>query len=194
MGKPDPGHSSKSSPAESKIFVVLMGTFGVALVGSLDFLTGHTINLSFFYTVPIVYASWKGGWRLGIPIATASGIVAMLADLWMDKVTAHQIFSYWNAANRISFFALVVFMVDKIQSLYSRQVRLGDELSASLSEIRRLSGMLPICSWCKKIRGDSGYWQQVEEYVTAHSEAEFTHGICPECDSKVRHAIQTTDP
>jgi PAS domain S-box-containing protein len=55
----------------------------------------------------------------------------------------------------------------------------------ALSRIRILTGMLPICCVCKKIRDDEGYWNQVEAYITAHSEAEFTHSICPECAAKM---------
>lgn len=50
-----------------------------------------------------------------------------------------------------------------------------------LSEIKTLRGILPICANCKKIRDDKGYWNQIESYISAHSEAEFSHGICPEC-------------
>ncbi len=59
--------------------------------------------------------------------------------------------------------------------------RLINELQTSLSEIRQLSGLLPICSSCKNIRDDNGYWNQIELYIRDHSEAEFSHGICPEC-------------
>jgi len=52
-------------------------------------------------------------------------------------------------------------------------------------EIKRLRGMLPICSSCKKIRDDKGYWNQIESYISAHSEAEFSHGICPDCFKKL---------
>ena len=48
-------------------------------------------------------------------------------------------------------------------------------------EVRTLTGLLPICAHCKKIRDDHGYWTQLEQYLRAHSQAEFTHGICPEC-------------
>ncbi|MBW6486369.1 MAG: hypothetical protein K0B01_09495 [Syntrophobacterales bacterium] len=47
-----------------------------------------------------------------------------------------------------------------------------------------MSGMLPICSYCKKIRDDKGYWNQLEAYIHDHSEAQFSHGICPECARK----------
>jgi len=59
------------------------------------------------------------------------------------------------------------------------------ELQKALSEIKQLSGLLPICSSCKKIRTDEGYWQQIEVYIRDHSAAEFSHGICPECAKKL---------
>ena len=62
--------------------------------------------------------------------------------------------------------------------------QLIDELQAALSKVKQLSGMLPICSHCKKIRDDKGYWKQIEAYVHSHSEAEFSHSICPICAKK----------
>lgn len=55
------------------------------------------------------------------------------------------------------------------------------ELQAAHSQVKMLSGLLPICASCKKIRDDSGSWLQIETYIRSHSEAEFTHGICPDC-------------
>ena len=54
-------------------------------------------------------------------------------------------------------------------------------LQAALAEVRTLSGLLPICAHCKKIREDDGYWTQIESYIRDHSRADFTHGICPDC-------------
>ncbi|MBM4341671.1 MAG: response regulator transcription factor [Deltaproteobacteria bacterium] len=59
------------------------------------------------------------------------------------------------------------------------------ELQRALTEIKTLRGIVPICASCKKIRDDAGFWQQVEVYVRDHSEAEFSHGICPECMKKL---------
>ncbi len=59
--------------------------------------------------------------------------------------------------------------------------RLNTELQQALAEIKTLRGVIPICANCKKIRSDTGYWQQVEVYIKQHSNAEFTHGICPGC-------------
>jgi hypothetical protein len=60
-----------------------------------------------------------------------------------------------------------------------------DMLQKALAEIKTLRGIVPICSSCKKIRNDKGYWQQVEVYVSANSEAEFSHGICPDCITRL---------
>jgi PAS domain-containing protein len=59
------------------------------------------------------------------------------------------------------------------------------ELQSALAQVRKLSGLLPICASCKKIRDDKGYWQQIEAYIRDHSEAHFSHGICPECAKKL---------
>jgi hypothetical protein len=59
------------------------------------------------------------------------------------------------------------------------------KLQTTLEEIKTLRGMLPICSSCKKIRDDEGYWQHIEEYIMQHSEADFTHGICEDCVKKL---------
>ena len=58
------------------------------------------------------------------------------------------------------------------------------ELSDALAQVKQLKGLLPICMFCKKIRKDENYWQQVEEYIHEHTEADFSHSICPECMAK----------
>ncbi|MCJ7492626.1 MAG: hypothetical protein MUP68_00115 [Deltaproteobacteria bacterium] len=63
--------------------------------------------------------------------------------------------------------------------------KLVGELQKALSEVKKLSGFLPICASCKKIRDDKGYWRQIEAYIRDHSEAEFSHGICPDCAKKL---------
>jgi two-component system, OmpR family, response regulator VanR len=67
----------------------------------------------------------------------------------------------------------------------TEQSRLISELQDALAQVKKLSGMLPICMACKKIRDDRGYWQQIEAYIRDRSEAQFSHGICPECARKL---------
>lgn len=66
-----------------------------------------------------------------------------------------------------------------------KQAALIGELETALSEVHTLKGFLPICSSCKKIRDDSGYWNQIETYIQSHSDAEFSHSICPDCMEKI---------
>ena len=72
------------------------------------------------------------------------------------------------------------------QALLSR----NEELQAALARVKELSGMLPICMTCKKIRDDEGYWRQLESYISEHSEALFSHCYCPECAEAALKALQ----
>ena len=63
--------------------------------------------------------------------------------------------------------------------------RLIQELKEALAKVKTLRGLIPICSSCKNIRDDRGYWNQVEAYIVAHSDAEFSHGFCPDCMKKL---------
>lgn len=72
-------------------------------------------------------------------------------------------------------------MLELQQSLIERVA----ELEAALAHVNQLQGMLPICSYCKKIRDDRNYWQQLESYITARSDAQFSHSICPDCYTSI---------
>ena len=58
------------------------------------------------------------------------------------------------------------------------------ELKKKMKEIKTLRGLIPMCAWCRKIRDDNGYWKKVEEYISEHTDAAFTHGMCEECAEK----------
>jgi len=73
----------------------------------------------------------------------------------------------------------------RVRSLRARQQDLKRRVAEEMARVRVLTGLLPVCSWCRKVRDDAGSWRQLEAYVHEHSEAEFTHGICPECLKKV---------
>jgi sigma-B regulation protein RsbU (phosphoserine phosphatase) len=69
----------------------------------------------------------------------------------------------------------------RILTLQDRLTELVAELQEALSKVKQLSGLLPICSYCKRIRGDENYWERVESYISEHTDAKFSHGICPQC-------------
>jgi HAMP domain-containing protein len=88
---------------------------------------------------------------------------------------------------------LLLKLADKESDLVSQRDLLKKqtvELEAALEKVNVLSGIIPICAWCKKIRNDSGYWDQLEHYLSEHSEADFSHGVCPECFEKQKKEIE----
>jgi len=100
--------------------------------------------------------------------------------IWAELVTS----SLRNQKAEVSFgLGMVVDITERKQAERQRE-KLISELQNALSEIKTLKGILPICSYCKKIRDDKGYWNQIESYVRDHSETEFSHGICQECAEK----------
>lgn len=69
----------------------------------------------------------------------------------------------------------------KVQDRTAEITRTNEELKHALEEVKTLSGLLPICASCKKVRDDRGYWQQIESFISEHSDAQFSHGLCPHC-------------
>lgn len=78
----------------------------------------------------------------------------------------------------------VRYAIERKRAVAERE-RLIRELQEALAKVKTLSGLIPICASCKKIRDDQGYWNQVESYVAKRSDAKFSHGICPECARKL---------
>lgn len=92
-------------------------------------------------------------------------------------------------AGRAALYSIVHDIGERRKAEEDRE-RLIRELQEALSQVRTLSGLLPICAMCKKIRDDQGYWQQIESFIHAHSQAEFTHGLCPDCARNLRAEAQ----
>jgi hypothetical protein len=106
-------------------------------------------------------------------------------SLWSEIVKSFSIpMLPWSLAFAL-FGGLSGFFYYRTRQAEEDKSMLIDQLQKSLSKIKTLSGLLPICASCKKIRDDKGYWNQIESYISDHSEAEFSHGICPECAKKL---------
>lgn len=97
-----------------------------------------------------------------------------------------------DAEGTITHFLAVKEDVTDRKRIDEERLKLLAELQQALAKVKTLSGLLPICAWCKKVRDDEGYWKQIENYVEAHSNAEFTHGICPDCAQKMQTAQPKT--
>ena len=81
--------------------------------------------------------------------------------------------------------------MDELESHVAERTR---KLQQALANVKSLSGLLPICAGCKKIRDDKGYWSQVESYIQQHSEARFSHGMCPDCSQQYFPELAEADP
>ncbi|MCP4547888.1 MAG: hypothetical protein GY835_15605 [bacterium] len=93
-------------------------------------------------------------------------------------------------------FALAIFAVRRLRESRSTQISLERQnvkLEEALVEINQLRGIIPICAECKKIRDDAGAWHQIEAYIGKHSEAKFSHGVCPECVKSLYPEFSTRD-
>ncbi len=77
---------------------------------------------------------------------------------------------------------LVVEQISRMEESYRELAKVNCELREALDEISTLRGTLPICAKCKSIRDDAGYWNRIEKYLQEHSAADFTHGLCPDCE------------
>lgn len=104
------------------------------------------------------------------------------ADGSSDYVDMTLTMIQWGRSN-----AILVTLRDITERMQAEEERekLIQELQEASVKIKTLRGLLPICASCKKIRDDKGYWQQLEAYIQSHSEAEFSHGICPDCVKKL---------
>jgi hypothetical protein len=139
-----------------------------------------------------------------IPLGVAGGvpyILIVLISLWSNKVNLPvymaivgsmlTILGFYSSptggelwkvlANR----SLALFAIWTTAILSYQRTIIHGEKEKALLEVKKLTGLLPICASCKKIRDDKGYWNQIELYIRDRSEVEFSHGICPECAKKL---------
>jgi len=91
----------------------------------------------------------------------------------------------WAFFSSLLGWALIVALaVSRIRQDLTSEQALSHDLTIALDQVRELKGLLRICAWCKKIRNDEDAWAQPEDYLSQHTHAEFTHGICPACKEK----------
>jgi K+-sensing histidine kinase KdpD len=166
----------------------------VLLFGFVDYVTGYEFGFFVFYFIPIAAAAWALGARKAYIISVLSAIVWFTADWYSNHTYSHTIYAVWNVVIRLLSFVIISYAVSKIHSLLDEERKISKELQDALSQVKTLSGLLPICAWCRKIRNDRGYWQQIEKYVEEHSDVQFSHGLCQECASKVLNEEMKEEP
>lgn len=176
------------------ILVPGLGHFAMGLyshVGPVYIMGTTAIILCFTYT----FAGLR--FKYTLPVGTFLVVCYEITEIYLMKRTMIDILFnnyFLLSINFVGVFSS--YTIDRLQGLSFVQNMLINEekqergkiiaeLREAMSKIKILSGMLPICASCKKIRNDDGYWQQIESYVKDHSTADFSHGICPACEKKL---------
>jgi hypothetical protein len=139
-----------------------------------DYFAGPFIQFPITYLIPVSLASWYSSRRWGLAFSITLPLVRLFYNiaLWMIPWTIVE--ASINCLIRITVLSLFAILID-------RAARRTRQLS---KEVNVLTGLLPICSFCKKIRDDKDLWQPIETYISKRSEASFTHSLCPECAKK----------
>lgn len=140
------------------------------LVLAADYATGPRIHFPILYLLPVALAARGTGRGLGLCLAAAMPLVRLAFHIpWGEP------WSPWEEGGNAAITALVLGGFAHLAHMNAIQTR------ALEREVRVLEGLLPICSFCKKIRDADGNWQPLERYIGERSEARFSHGVCPGC-------------
>jgi hypothetical protein len=132
----------------------------------LDLFTPRSLKFPILFVLPVALSAWFCSTRLAYVLAVLLPFGRFLIATFME-VPADVAPNIANALIRVGVLGLLAFLIAQTV----RQSR----------EIKVLRGHLPICMWCKRIRNEGGRWEKLETYIAEHSEADFSHGLCPEC-------------
>lgn len=163
-------------------FVVMLVVTGI--LGIADWVSGYELQFFVFYFLPVGFTAWTCGAGPAYALAVVSATVWFSADLFSGHPYTHSSYAFWNTGIRLASFVIVGYSMARIRVLLTTQRKIADDLQKAMSEVKTLTGLLPICANCKKIRDDSGYWHQIEVYIEDRSNAQFTHGLCQQCAAK----------
>jgi hypothetical protein len=137
----------------------------------LDYAVGPHVEFPGLFIIPVVYGAWYGGLRWGLPLCFLP-LVHVATIAWgLPSATFEAALS---AGVRIPTLVAVAWWIASV----------AESQRALTKEVELLEGLLPICSYCKKIRDDEGDWQVLEKYIQDRTAARFTHGICETCLEK----------
>lgn len=203
--------SNKRGEAIAAFFIVLMLISLIVVLNRVK---------SYYFTIRIIivlislamfYELYIGGgngfalmWLMLMPLSTVfmigfkegflwiSGIIIVVSIFIFGKIG--YVYNMDFSTRFIIIFSILTILSCCIEFLRERYLNQliseKEELKKALEQIQILKGMVPICASCKRIRDDQGFWTQIETYIKAHSEIEFSHGLCPECQAKIYPSLR----
>lgn len=157
-----------------RIVIIFTALIVSALILWADVKAGPFIRLPVLFALPVIAVSWFGGIVAGESLAIGLPLLRLFLEVNIPKPWGFED-SLINTAIHLLALSLISFLVCYVNRQRKR--------------IKILQGFFSICSHCKRIRTEEGKWEQIESYIAKHSEAEFSHGICPECREKHYGAI-----
>jgi K+-sensing histidine kinase KdpD len=167
-----------------KKYQIIIGFLLTMVIGHIDYVTGYEFRMELFYLIPISYVAWFVGRRIGVLFSVLSIATIVFSDIMAGKKYTSFAIEFWNGAIYFVFYVIVALLLKLRISLQQRQ-DLIEELDSALKQNEELSGMLPVCPSCKKIRDDQEYRQKVESYISKHTNEEFSRSLCKECAAKL---------
>ncbi len=158
---PQPGAAATAAPAHAgepeRRLVLAAGIAGTAMLGVVDWISGHELNFFLFYFITVGATAWWHGRPAAIGVAGWSAVVWAAADVLSNHQYSSPLFGVWNALVRLVAFLVIALTISRIRSLLTESRQLSDKLQVSLQHVRTLRGLLPICASCRKVRDDQGY-------------------------------------
>jgi hypothetical protein len=174
----------------SPVFIFLLALVSLALVALADALTPFELGFSAFYVLPVLIATWGLGMSRGLGFALLSACCWYCLDLTSGRLVSHGFFRAWDSFNHLLSYSLIAIITGNLKRAFLREQQLRVDRDRALQNVHELEGLLPVCAWCKKIRDDEGYWQELEAYLKPRTKASFSHGICPDCANSLHREAQ----
>ncbi|HPF99584.1 MAG TPA: DUF4118 domain-containing protein [Kiritimatiellia bacterium] len=168
---------------EQKGLILLLCTILSLTIDWVDWATGEKFELFAFYFIPVVAAAWYAGRRAGILLAFVSAAAWFQSDFLSQSAYSMPI-GAWDTLMRLTAFVALALAMSRIRDDLLHEADLNEKLTAAMAEIKQLSGILPMCTFCRKIRDADNHWISLERYISDHSDAQISHGMCPVCYRK----------
>lgn len=170
-----------------KSWTMVLAVLALGVLGTGDHFAGKHFGLTLFYLVPILLVAWRFERTTAVFTAVACALVWFVVDSSTNDYP-YLVEEAWSVGMKAGVFVAFAIVVSRVKYDITKEMRLNGDLTVALAEVKKLSGLLPICAWCKKIRDKEGKWHPIETYVSEHSDADFSHGICPDCADS-RHPV-----
>jgi hypothetical protein len=172
--------SHPGTPYGLNLFCALL----LAMILLLDLFIPLGVAVGVLYVVPVLLSLWSSKKGFTVLVAVVASVLTIGAYFYKPAVPEMWKVLFNRSLSLIAIGITAILGLQRKNILTAWEEALRDREMA-IEKLKILSGLLPICASCKKIRDDQGYWNDVAGYISEHSEAEFSHGICPACAEKL---------